>query len=98
MGEVGDQGPQFHTELGAYAKASGIEHLLCTGELSTHTAAAFAYSQHFATMQALNDAVVRLAPGVASLLVKGSRFMKMEQVIAALHSAAQDRKDTHHAA
>lgn len=98
MGEVGDQGPQFHTELGVYAKACGIEHLLCTGELSAHTAAAFAGGEHFANMQSLNEAVQRYAPGVNSLLVKGSRFMKMEQVIAALHSAAPDRKDNHHAA
>ncbi|MCP2937291.1 UDP-N-acetylmuramoyl-tripeptide--D-alanyl-D-alanine ligase, partial [Salmonella enterica subsp. enterica serovar Typhimurium] len=36
MGEVGDQGPQFHEEVGAYAAARGIERLLTLGELARH--------------------------------------------------------------
>jgi UDP-N-acetylmuramoyl-tripeptide--D-alanyl-D-alanine ligase len=32
MGEVGDQGPQFHAEVGAHARARGIETLLTLGE------------------------------------------------------------------
>jgi len=42
MGEVGSQGPQFHAEAGALARASGIEHLLALGTLSTHAVQAFA--------------------------------------------------------
>lgn len=98
MGEVGDQGPQFHAELGAYAKSKGIDHLMCTGALSLSTARAFNGSHHFPDMAALISAVGEKAHQVASVLVKGSRFMKMEQVIAALQAGASDRKDFHHAA
>lgn len=98
MGEVGDQGPQFHTELGAYAKACGIDQLICTGDLSVHAATAFAGGRHIANRDDLCKAVLEQAPQVASILVKGSRFMKMEQVIAALQTAAHEGKGSHYAA
>ncbi|HSI58433.1 MAG TPA: UDP-N-acetylmuramoyl-tripeptide--D-alanyl-D-alanine ligase, partial [Ideonella sp.] len=41
MGEVGDQGPAFHTEVGQHARASGIEHLWCAGDMASHIAAAY---------------------------------------------------------
>lgn len=83
MGEVGDQGPQFHAEVGAYAKASGIDSLWTVGALSTHASAAFAQARHFDDVATLL-AALGMAPSCASVVVKGSRFMKMEQVVAAL--------------
>lgn len=82
MGEVGDQGPQFHEEVGAYAAARGIDRLLTLGELARHASAAFgAGATHFADIQELNAAVqAALVPG-ATTLIKGSRFMKMERVV-----------------
>jgi UDP-N-acetylmuramoyl-tripeptide--D-alanyl-D-alanine ligase len=41
MGEVGDQGPAFHREVGEYARAAGVNRLLTVGELATHAVAAF---------------------------------------------------------
>jgi UDP-N-acetylmuramyl pentapeptide synthase len=41
MGEVGDQGDQFHTEIGAYAQSKGIDYLYATGKLSIHAIEAF---------------------------------------------------------
>jgi hypothetical protein len=35
---------------------------------------------------------------LGSLLVKGARFMKMEQVIVALEASAQPQEAAHHAA
>ncbi len=83
MGEVGDQGPAFHREVGAYAKQRGIDSLWTAGELGAHAAQAFGAARHFATVAAL-IATLAEAPPIASVVVKGSRFMKMEQVVAAL--------------
>jgi UDP-N-acetylmuramoyl-tripeptide--D-alanyl-D-alanine ligase len=87
MGEVGDQGPAFHREVGAYAKERGIEQLWLAGSLSLYTAEAFAGARHFVTVSDLNAALGG-APLCASVLVKGSRFMRMEQVVALLTADA----------
>ncbi len=85
MGEVGEQGAEFHREVGAYAAARGISRLYAIGEATRHAVDAFgAGSRHF-------DSVDELVSGIEgkSILVKGSRFMKMERVVAALTGAAQ---------
>jgi len=83
MGEVGDNGPAFHREVGAFAKARGIDALWTVGSASTHAAAAFAGARHFEDMGSLLTALPQ-APLCAAVVVKGSRFMKTEQVVAAL--------------
>ena len=83
MGEVGDQGEAFHREVGAYAKARGIETLWVAGSATVQTAQAFGNARHFDTVAALIAALSE-APACAAVVVKGSRFMKMEQVVAAL--------------
>ena len=84
MGEVGAQGPQFHAEAGQHAQACGIEHLFALGAQCAHAAAAFAGARHFDNMAQLQAAVREALPTVGSVLVKGSRFMKMEQVLEAI--------------
>jgi UDP-N-acetylmuramoyl-tripeptide--D-alanyl-D-alanine ligase len=79
MGEVGEQGPQFHAEVGAYARERGIEALWSTGELCKQ----LGYGRHFESA-ALLCAASGQAPPAATVLVKGSRFMKMEQVVQVL--------------
>jgi MurE/MurF fusion protein len=83
MGEVGDQGPAFHREVGAYARERGIDVLWAAGAESANTAAAFAAARAFASVESLVAALGE-APQAASVLVKGSRFMRMERVVAAL--------------
>ena len=90
MGEVGDQGPAFHEEIGAYAKARGLDHVWCAGALSAHAASACgAGARHFADTPALLAALgdtTASEPPFASVLAKGSRFMGMERVVALLQS------------
>jgi UDP-N-acetylmuramoyl-tripeptide--D-alanyl-D-alanine ligase len=82
MGEVGDQGPQFHDEIGAYARDRGIEHLLTLGELARHASAAFgAHARHFDDIGSISQAAEVLVATDTTALVKGSRFMKMERVV-----------------
>ncbi len=94
MGEVGDQGPAFHAEAGQYAAEKKIENLLLVGVESAHAATAFVAVadaatqavQHVASMDALLPVVKEMLRrgGASSVVVKGSRFMKMEQVVAAI--------------
>ncbi|MGN6701914.1 MAG: UDP-N-acetylmuramoyl-tripeptide--D-alanyl-D-alanine ligase [Burkholderiaceae bacterium] len=85
MGEVGNDGPAFHAEIGGYAKARGIDGLLAIGELARHATAAFgAGASHFDDIAPLGDAASRAAVPQATLLVKGSRFMKMERIVSRL--------------
>lgn len=88
MGEVGDQGPQFHAEAGSHARNAGIPKLFALGEQSVHTASAYGDARHFNDMSALLLAVREALPVVGSVLVKGSRFMKMEQVVEAIAALA----------
>ena len=99
MGEVGNQGPQFHTEVGTYAAEKGIEALFSLGELSLHAHRAFTKTggaqpgQHFADMVALQAAVAAVWRSASSILVKGSRFMKMERVVETLQEQDLPKQD-----
>ncbi len=92
MGEVGDQGPAFHEEVGRHARAQGIEHVWTAGSLCRHTA--LAVGEHARSFDSAAEIVAALhsagdaMPDVASVLVKGSRFMKMETVVAAVTALA----------
>jgi UDP-N-acetylmuramoyl-tripeptide--D-alanyl-D-alanine ligase len=89
MGEVGNDGPKFHEEVGAYARDRGIEHLLTLGQLARHASDVFgAHASHFENIEALNQAVDALVANDMTVLVKGSRFMKMERVVNKLINAA----------
>jgi UDP-N-acetylmuramoyl-tripeptide--D-alanyl-D-alanine ligase len=90
MGEVGTQGPAFHEEVGRYARERGVGALYALGEATPGAVSAFGRgARHFGDVDALVAAAREAALGGASLLVKGSRFMRMERVVAALAEPRQ---------
>ncbi|UDG82227.1 UDP-N-acetylmuramoyl-tripeptide--D-alanyl-D-alanine ligase [Candidatus Vallotia cooleyia] len=91
MGEVGYHGPAFHREIGAYAHERGLDALYALGDASRDACTAFGpRSYHFNSVQALvsallcKDIVSLESAAGATILVKGSRFMRMERVVQAL--------------
>jgi UDP-N-acetylmuramoyl-tripeptide--D-alanyl-D-alanine ligase len=85
MGEVGDKGPEFHREVGQYAREKGVSQLLALGDATRHTVEAFGEgARHFSSV---DEIVANIE--AKTVLVKGSRFMKMERVVAALTGAAE---------
>ncbi len=82
MGELGDDAAPLHAEVGAFARGAGIERLLALGPLSVHAVEAFGEgATHFPAVEALvSEARVEARPNV-TILVKGSRFMRMERVV-----------------
>ena len=98
MGEVGDQGSQFHEEAGTLARLRGINTLFTLGEQAVHAQRAFdavaCPGGHFKDMDSLLAAIHAVLPGVQSVLVKGSRFMKMERAVHAIEQAANAAEST----
>lgn len=91
MGEVGDQGPAFHAEVGRHAQDMAIDQVFTLGELSLHTAKACSHAQHFNDFDSLMVQVKAALPLMHTVLVKGSRFMRMERVVQALQSEQQSQ-------
>jgi UDP-N-acetylmuramoyl-tripeptide--D-alanyl-D-alanine ligase len=85
MGEIGDISAQCHDEIGGYAKSQGIDRLLALGEHSAVAVRNFGSGgEHFENVEDLVSALrAMLAPDMV-VLVKGSRFMKMERVVQAI--------------
>ncbi len=82
MGELGDDAVQFHREIGVAARELGIERLFALGAMSAGAVSEFgAGAQHFADIESLQTALEKEMDAQTMVLVKGSRFMKMERVV-----------------
>ena len=104
MGEVGNQGPEFHREVGAYAAEQGVTKLFALGDQCVFAVNGFesaktgadSNASHFTSVE---DLISKLNEGLRShlaagnrhlnILVKGSRFMRMERVVQALLEEAK---------
>jgi UDP-N-acetylmuramoyl-tripeptide--D-alanyl-D-alanine ligase len=82
MGELGKEAAARHQEIGKVAKAAGIDMLYGLGEMSRCAVEAFGEgARHFDGVDALVAALLPTLDEKTVVLVKGSRFMRMERVV-----------------
>lgn len=91
MGELGSDEIAAHIDVGTYAKNSGIKHFVATGPLSGNAAKAFGESAHwFQDKLALIRFLQQHTQKQDVLLIKGSRYTGMDQVVAALQNGNEE--------
>lgn len=85
MGEIGAASGQFHDEIGGYAKSAGVDALYALGDASAIAARNFgAGAHHYKKAEDLIEALRPELTANTTVLVKGSRFMRMERVVEAV--------------
>lgn len=85
MGEIGEASGQYHDEIGGYAKSQGVDRLFALGDATQQAVRNFGDgARHFCHVDKLITAVNKELGPETTVLVKGSRFMKMERVADAL--------------
>ena len=88
MGEIGEASAQYHDEIGGYAKSQGVDRLFALGDSAQLAVRNFGEgARHFCNIDKLIAAVDKELGPETTVLVKGSRFMKMERVADALVAA-----------
>jgi UDP-N-acetylmuramoyl-tripeptide--D-alanyl-D-alanine ligase len=84
MGELGEDAAELHKKIGALARESRIDALYTLGDLSRRAAEEFGNGRHFEALEPLVAALEQELGKDVTVLVKGSRFMRMERVVEAL--------------
>ena len=85
MGELGDAAGTMHADIGLYARRSGVNRLFAFGELCRETVRTFgAGATHYPNLEEMLSDLRSALDGSTTVLVKGSRFMRMERVVVAL--------------
>jgi UDP-N-acetylmuramoyl-tripeptide--D-alanyl-D-alanine ligase len=83
--ELGEESAALHGAMGRQARAVGVNRLYTLGHLSAFAAEAFGKGAlHFLERQSLLAALQEEQRPNVTVLVKGSRCMRMEQIVAAL--------------
>ena len=97
MGEIGDMTGQFHDEIGGYAKSQGVDRLLALGESSAVAAYNFGPGgEHFKNVEDLSARLASEMTPETTVLVKGSRFMRMERVVDAVLAQGETKSGGNH--
>jgi UDP-N-acetylmuramoyl-tripeptide--D-alanyl-D-alanine ligase len=107
MAELGENGEEFHQEIGVYAQQSGINNLFTCGELTRFSQLGFIEGKtnrkiankpfvrkqnadHFSQQSDLIIKLKKEANAGTTILVKGSRSAKMENVVRALVKSSDE--------
>ncbi len=91
MAELGDGELAAHADVGRYAQAQGIQHLLATGERCRKAVEAFGAGAHwFETKEELVRYLQQQTTDQDVILVKGSRSAGMDQVVQALQKNTEE--------
>lgn len=85
MKELGDETDAAHTSVGVYASDSELDELWSIGEKSKLVVDAFkGNGKHFSSKSELIRALVAVADSNLTVLVKGSRGARMDEIVSAL--------------
>ncbi len=94
MGEIGEASGQYHDEIGGYAKSQGVDRLYALGDAAQQAVRNFGEgARHYCNVDKLVAAVDKELGPETTVLVKGSRFMKMERVADALAAVATPQEN-----
>lgn len=86
MGELGTKAQEMHANAGKEIRTAGIDYLFTYGQLSASASQAFGEgAYHFNEQEKLIDALKPFLKNTTTILVKGSRSMKMENVLQGLN-------------
>lgn len=83
MKELGDNSPRAHEQVGAYAKASGVDLMLTLGEFNDSFKNGYG-SENFMAFDSMDELISELKKIIKPsdvLLIKASRSMKFENII-----------------
>jgi UDP-N-acetylmuramoyl-tripeptide--D-alanyl-D-alanine ligase len=82
MAELGDDTNKYHQELGDYIQASKIDFTLAIGRHTKLTMQQLGKKEFwFDSKDALVSKLLKVMDSKSTVLVKGSRFMKMEDIV-----------------
>ncbi|MEN9596338.1 MAG: UDP-N-acetylmuramoyl-tripeptide--D-alanyl-D-alanine ligase [Pseudomonadota bacterium] len=85
FGELGDDTERLHFEMAETLKNFGVKRLFAVGELTQQTVTAFGENaQHFSSQTELLQTITPLLTGNETILIKGSRSQRMENITTAL--------------
>jgi UDP-N-acetylmuramoyl-tripeptide--D-alanyl-D-alanine ligase len=97
LGELGENPEEVHEKIGEKAKEVGINHMYCLGDYSAKACDSFgtngkSFKEMDDLLSSLKKDVNENLPENVTILVKGSRFMKMERAVEALSQEVLSQK------
>jgi len=91
MVEMGEDAEKLHHEMGLQAKSLGIDKMFGVGPMTALAIQAFGQNaMHFSDKSLLIQALNSEISSDTTILIKGSRFMRMEEVVFALTTNCQE--------
>ena len=92
---IGPAAADIHYRVGELANRIGVQRLFAIGELSRIAVGAFGKgARHFESHAALIEALQDCLHAEMTVLVKGSRVMRMERIVAGITRKAPDATET----